>query len=60
MQLELLVPTTWSHPNKVFLHDWYTRLGYRPVRTTKLGESYPHLEARLATPCALAIYHKPL
>jgi GNAT superfamily N-acetyltransferase len=60
MQLELLVPRAWTHPNKVFLRDWYTRLGYRPIRTTTLGESYPQLEARLATPCDLVIYHKPL
>src|SRR5262245_32138230 len=27
MQLELLVPTTWSHPSKEFLKQWYGRLG---------------------------------
>jgi N-acetylglutamate synthase-like GNAT family acetyltransferase len=33
MQLEVLVPRQWSHPSKEFLKAWYTRLGYRPVRT---------------------------
>jgi GNAT superfamily N-acetyltransferase len=60
MQLELLVPRGWSHPTKVFLHDWYTRIGYRQVRTGRLEESYPHLAPLLATPCDFVIYHKPL
>ena len=29
MQLELLVPRTWSHPGKEFLRSWYTRIGYQ-------------------------------
>src|SRR5215813_15488505 len=33
MQLEVLVPRQWSHPSKEFLKAWYTRIGYRPVRT---------------------------
>ena len=28
MQLELLVPRGAPHPQKVRLHDWYSRLGY--------------------------------
>jgi GNAT superfamily N-acetyltransferase len=60
MQLELLVPKTWTHPSKKFLHDWYTRLGYRVVRTGDIGEQYPALAPLLATPCDFAIYHKKL
>ena len=60
MQLELLVPREWSHPSKEFLHGWYTRIGYRPVRTDRIEESYPHLAPLLATPCDLVVYHKPL
>jgi GNAT superfamily N-acetyltransferase len=60
MQLELLVPRTWSHPTKEFLHDWYTRIGYRPVRTGTIEETYPDLAPLLATPCDFVIYHKPL
>jgi GNAT superfamily N-acetyltransferase len=60
MQLELLVPRSWSHPNKEFLHAWYTRIGYRPVRTGPIEESYPQLAPLVATPCDFVIYHKPL
>jgi GNAT superfamily N-acetyltransferase len=60
MQLELLVPTTWDHPSKQFLREWYSRLGYRVVRTGKLQELYPDLAPLLATPCDLLIYRKAL
>ena len=51
MQLELLVPRQWRHPTKEFLKAWYSRIGYRPVRTGKFEESYPELAPQLATPC---------
>jgi GNAT superfamily N-acetyltransferase len=60
VQLELLVPRTWRHPSKEFLHSWYDRRGYRVVRTGRLDEAYPHLAALLATPCDFVIYEKPL
>lgn len=60
MQLELLVPKTWTHPVKQFLHDWYTRIGYRIVRTGGIEEQYPALAPQLATPCDFVIYHKRL
>ena len=60
MQLELLVPRTWSHPVKEFLRAWYTRIGYRPVHTGSLDEAYPELVARLATPCDFLTFHKDL
>jgi ribosomal protein S18 acetylase RimI-like enzyme len=60
MQLELLVPRDWTHPNKEFLDAWYTRIGYRPVRTGRFEQSYPQLEPLLATPCDFVIYRKPL
>jgi GNAT superfamily N-acetyltransferase len=60
MQLELLVPREWTHPVKAFLDAWYTRIGYRPVRTGTIDEAYPHLAPLLATPCDFVIYHKPL
>jgi GNAT superfamily N-acetyltransferase len=60
MQLELLVPRTWTHPVKAFLHDWYARIGYRPVRTGRLEDGYPGMESRLATPCDFRIYHEDL
>ena len=60
MQLEVLVPRQWSHPSKEFLTAWYARIGYRPVRTGPLEESYPELAPLLATPCDFVIYHKSL
>jgi GNAT superfamily N-acetyltransferase len=60
VQLELLVPRGWSHPTKEFLHAWYTRMGYQPVRRESIEESYAHLGPLLATPCDLVVYHRPL
>jgi ribosomal protein S18 acetylase RimI-like enzyme len=60
MQLELLVPRTWRHPSKVFLDDWYRRIGYRVIRTISLDDKYAELSPLLATPCELAVYEKPL
>jgi GNAT superfamily N-acetyltransferase len=60
MQLELLVPRNWSHPSKEFLAAWYTRIGYRLVRTGTIDETHPALAPLLATPCDFRIYHKDL
>lgn len=60
MQLELLVPREWSHPSKVFLADWYGRIGYQVVRTGTIDEAYPKLAPLLATPCDFLIYLKDL
>jgi GNAT superfamily N-acetyltransferase len=60
MQLELLVPRTWTHPLKEFLRDWYTRIGYVEVRTEDFAAAHPTLRPLLATPCDFVIYHKDL
>ncbi|ANZ40234.1 GNAT family N-acetyltransferase [Lentzea guizhouensis] len=60
MQLELLVPQTWKHPVKEFLRDWYTRIGYRVVRTGDLADDYPALVPKLACPCDFLVFHKEL
>jgi GNAT superfamily N-acetyltransferase len=60
MQLELLVPREWKHPTKEFLHGWYTRIGYRPVRSDTIDQRYPQLAPLLATPCDFVVYHKDL
>jgi GNAT superfamily N-acetyltransferase len=60
MQLEILTPREWAHPSKEFLKAWYTRIGYRQVRTGQIEESYPELAPHLATPCDFVIYHKDL
>ena len=60
MQLELLVPRTGRHPDKVFLDDWYRRIGYRVVRRTSVEDLQPELAPLLATPCEFVVYEKPL
>jgi GNAT superfamily N-acetyltransferase len=60
MQLELLVPTERVHPEKERLRSWYTRLGYRVVRSAPIDEVAAHLASRLATPCEFLIFRKPL
>lgn len=60
MQLELLTPKDWEHPVKAFLHRWYTRIGYIPIRTEPFAETYGHLAPYLATECNFTVYHKTL
>jgi GNAT superfamily N-acetyltransferase len=60
MQLELLVPRGWEHPNKEFLKGWYGRRGYRVIQTRGFDDAYPHLAPMLATECDLLVWEKPL
>jgi GNAT superfamily N-acetyltransferase len=60
MQLELLVPTGSTHPEKERLRAWYIRLGYRVVRSAPFEEVAAHLAPQLATPCEFLIFRKPL
>jgi GNAT superfamily N-acetyltransferase len=60
MQLELLVPKGWAHPEKDRLRSWYSRLGYRVVRTAPFEEVAAHLASQLAAPCEFLIFRKPL
>ncbi|GHJ41533.1 GNAT family N-acetyltransferase [Streptomyces sp. TS71-3] len=60
MQLELLVPREWSHPSKVFLDEWYTRIGYRVSRIGSIEDFYPALAPHLATACDFIVYQKNL
>ena len=60
IQLPLLVPKGWEHPNKRRLRDWYTRLGYRVIRTDPFEQVAAHLASQLARPCEFLIFHKPV
>jgi hypothetical protein len=60
MQLELLVPREWTHPVKQFLHEWYSRLGYRIVSKEDFAEVEPAEARLLATPVDFLIYRKRL
>jgi GNAT superfamily N-acetyltransferase len=60
MQLELLVPLEWVHPQKERLRAWYTRLGYETVRTAPFEEIATHAASSLATPCEFLVFRKAL
>lgn len=60
MQLELLVPLEGEHPDKVILENWYTRLGYRQVRTETIEAFLPKLAQLLAVPCQFIVFQKEL
>lgn len=60
MQLELLVPEKGSHPTKIILENWYTRIGYHPVHTKTIDALFPKLVQMLATPCKFIIFQKEL
>jgi GNAT superfamily N-acetyltransferase len=60
MQLELFVPKGWVHPEKERLHGWYTRLGYRVIRSAPFEEAAAHLASQLAVPCEFLIFRKRL
>jgi GNAT superfamily N-acetyltransferase len=60
MRLELLVPRDGVHPAKVRLHRWYSRRGYRVIGRADFAVGYPDTAPRLAVPCDLLTYSKPL
>jgi ribosomal protein S18 acetylase RimI-like enzyme len=60
MQLELLVPRQGTHPAKTRLAAWYTRLGYRVVRSDAMDQAFPELAPLLAIDCELQVFHKRL
>jgi GNAT superfamily N-acetyltransferase len=60
MQLELLVPHGEPHPDKVKLHGWYTRLGYREIDRRPFAEVYPDFARLLVRESDLVIYRKTL
>ena len=60
MQLELLVPTGFSHPDKAFLKNWYTRIGYQKITEHAVDYADAGLSEFLKTGCVAEIYHKVL
>lgn len=60
MQLEVLVPKGGAHPEKERLRTWYTRLGYRVVRSAPFEQVAGHLASQLAGPSEFLIFHKRL
>jgi GNAT superfamily N-acetyltransferase len=60
LQLELLVPKGWVHPEKARLRGWYTRLGYRVIRSAPFEQVAAHLASQLAVQCEFLIFRKRL
>ncbi len=60
IQLELLKPKAYIHPEKEFLHKWYTELGYTFINKTTYGDLYPEQSHLLKIPCDFEIYQKKL
>ena len=54
MQLELLVPRGAPHPQKVRLHEWYSRLGYEWIAQREFDEPL------LTGPVDMRTYRKSL
>ncbi len=60
MQLELLVPTDFKHIDKVFLNNWYTRIGYQKTGVFDVEYLDPGLSKLLKTDCIAQVYQKTL
>lgn len=60
IQLELLVPVTCTHPDKVFVKNWYTRIGYTPVNRVSVKDLYPKFSDALVKPCEFIVFQKSL
>jgi GNAT superfamily N-acetyltransferase len=58
IQLELLKPVEYKHPDKEFLTSWYTRLGYKYVSKTSYLDLYPKQASLLKVPSNFEIYQK--
>ena len=60
LELELLVPVSWKHPEKEWLRAWYTGLGYQLVGTRAFSQTHSDAAANLKTEAKLEIYRKEL
>lgn len=54
------MPQEGFHPAKVALKNWYSRIGYDPVRTEIIDDSIPELAQMLAIPCKLIVFQRGL
>ncbi len=58
IQLELLKPKAYKHPDKEILTSWYTKLGYKYVSKTSYLDLYPKQASLLKVPSNFEIYQK--
>ncbi|KAI0888753.1 uncharacterized protein GGS22DRAFT_62764 [Annulohypoxylon maeteangense] len=59
-QLDLLVPTHFTHTFKVRLELWYTKRGYSLTGSRDFALDYPSLAPQLAGPTEYRVYEKTL
>ncbi len=60
MQLELLVPTKFIHQDKVFLHNWYSKIGYVKKSTHSVDYCHEGISQFLKVDCEALVYQKLL
>lgn len=60
MQLELLVPTDFIHQDKVFLHNWYSKIGYKKKSIHSVDYCHDGISQFLKVDCEAIVYQKPL
>lgn len=60
MQLELLVPTDFIHQDKVFLHNWYSKIGYVKKSVHSVDYCHDGISQFLKVNCEAIVYQKPL
>ena len=60
MQLELLVPTDFEHNDKIFLTNWYTRIGYQYISEHNVDYVHQGISKLLKTGCVAKVYEKDL
>ncbi len=60
MQLELLVPTEVENNDKVFLHDWYSRIGYKKINEQDVEYIHKGVSVFLKNDCVVKVYEKSL
>jgi len=60
MQLELLVPTDFIHPDKVFLDNWYTKIGYKNTSEHDVDYVHQGISQFLKVDCIAKVYEKKI
>lgn len=60
IQLELLAPVEWRHPEKEFLKKWYRKLGYRPTAKIAFESMFPKRYRLLSCQCDFTVWEKKL
>lgn len=60
MQLELLTPADWVHPEKEFLKAWYGAMGFELIREVDFLDYYPDHDRFMKCPLVFSLYELAL